>query len=96
MTNTSHKKVYWVVFTWLVVLTIFEVLVTKIGLPHFYVAALLIGSSLGKAILIVLFFMHLKFEGPLVWLLPGIPLLFAVLFVLGLFPDMVYHAVLKL
>ena len=46
--------------------------------------------------LIALFFMHLKFDRPAVWLLPGIPVLLGIAFVLALFPDIVWHATLRM
>ena len=96
MTNlpsVSHTKQYLIVFGWLVVLTIFEIGVASMHFPRVVLAILLVGSSLGKAVLIGLYFMHLKFESRLMWVLPAVPVVFAILFVFGIFPDIVYHAI---
>jgi hypothetical protein len=42
-------------------------------------------------LLIALYFMHLKFDRRVVWLLPGIPVVLGIVFVLALFPDIVFH-----
>ena len=96
MTNppaTSHTKQYLVIFGWLVALTIFEIVVALMHFPTVVLAILLVASSLGKAMLIGLYFMHLKFESRVLWFLPAAPVVFAILFVFGIFPDIVYHAI---
>ena len=55
-------KVMYVVWVWLLVLTIAEVLLAYFEVPIFFMLVLLIGMSLVKAWLIVAWFMHLKFE----------------------------------
>ncbi len=93
LSSTSHTKQYLVAFGWLVALTVFEIAVASMHFPRAVLAILLVGSSLGKAMLIGLYFMHLKFESRLMWVLPGVPVVFAILFVFGIFPDIVYHAI---
>ena len=89
--KTSHK-IYFVIFGWLILFTIVELVAAGASaMPRSWVVGILLGTALGKAILIALYFMHLKFEGPLVWLLPGIPLFFIIFFVLGLVPDIAWH-----
>ena len=84
------KKYVWV-FVWLVVFTALELYAVNLGLPRHTMVAALLATAAGKAILIALYFMHLKSEGLLVWLLPLIPLFFAVFLVCGLFPDIAWH-----
>lgn len=93
LSSTSHTKQYLVAFGWLVMLTVFEIVVASMHFPRTVLAILLVASSLGKAMLIGLYFMHLKFESRVVWFLPAAPVVFAILFVFGIFPDIVYHAV---
>ena len=81
---------YGIAFVWLMVLTAVEVGAAYLQLPRNAFVAIILGSAAGKAMLIALAFMHLKDEKPLVWLLPGIPVLLAILFVAALFPDIVY------
>ena len=82
-----------VIFGWLLGLTVLEVSVVMAGWPHAAIVTLLISTALAKAMLIALFFMHLKFGRWTVWLLPGIPVVLAMFFVGMLFPDIVFHLV---
>lgn len=87
----SNTRSYWLAFAWLAILTVIEIGAVSIGFERRALVILIVGTALSKALLIALFFMHLKSENKIVWLLPGIPTLFAVIFVWALFPDMVYH-----
>lgn len=93
--NNLHSplsvQVYLIAFGWLVFLTIIEVGAVYLNLPQQALIGLILSTALGKALLIALFFMHLKFEKPLVWLLPAVPLVLGIIFVAALFPDLVYH-----
>lgn len=88
------SKDYGVVYAWLIALTVLEVVVAMMGWPKMALGIVLLATTLGKASLIALFFMHMKFDKPLVWLLPAIPVVLAIFFVGMLFPDIVFHAVL--
>lgn len=85
------QKTFLWVFGWLVVFTVAELAAVGFGLPRAILVAALAGTALGKALLIALYFMHLKFESPLVWILPGLPIFFIFFLIGGLFPDMVWH-----
>ncbi len=87
----SIFKRYAIIFIWLIAFTVIELIAVAMGLSRPVLVSVLVASALGKAILIALYFMHLKFENPWVWLLPGIPLLCAAFFVFGLFPDIAWH-----
>lgn len=95
MTNPSSKTYGWI-YLWLMVLTVLEVGIVWIDWPKTAGMILLVGSALSKAALIALYFMHLKFDRPAVWLLPGIPMILALLFVAALFPDIVFHLTLQM
>ncbi len=78
------------VFAWLVVLTAAEVGVVYLHLPKRLLALVLVLGALWKAALVVLHFMHVRVERRLVvWMLAATAVL-AGLFVLGLFPDIVF------
>ena len=79
------------VYGWLIALTVLEVSIVLAGWPRGAVVGMLISTAMAKAVLIALYFMHLKFDHRIIWLLPGIPILMGVLFVLALFPDIVFH-----
>ena len=81
------------VYGWLLGLTTLEVAVVMAGWPQVAIVTLLVSTALAKALLIALYFMHLKFDRPVVWLLPGIPVLLGVFFIAMLFPDLVFHLV---
>ena len=63
-------KVYYTVFAALMVLLIATVAVAEIDLEpwNFLVAA---GIATVKALLIILFFMHVRYSEPLIWLVAG-------------------------
>lgn len=93
MEHAKHPTVltYWAIYGGLLGLTVLEVIVVMMGWPRGAIVILLISTALAKAILIALYFMHLKFDRPAVWWLPGIPVVMGILFVLALFPDIVFH-----
>lgn len=84
---------YFAIFGWLLGLTALEVGVVMADWPRAAIVTLLVATAMAKALLIALFFMHLKFDRWTVWLLPGVPVLLALLFVGMLFPDLVFHLV---
>ncbi len=98
MESTSQltARFSWVVYGWLIALTAVEVAVVMMKLPKIPGVIMMVGTTLGKSILIILYFMHLKFDRRLVWFLAGVPLLLAVLFVIALFPDIVFHKTLRM
>ena len=80
-----------VIYGWLVILTLIEVAIVVVGVPKHAGAILMGGTTVAKVSMIGLYFMHIKNDRPVAWFLPAIPLVLAVLFVLALFPDLVYH-----
>ena len=96
--TTTHPtaRTYLAIYGWLIGLTVFEVGVVLAGWPQDAIVTILIATALAKALLIALYFMHLKFDRPLVWLLPGIPVVLGIMFVLALFPDVVFHMVQRM
>lgn len=97
MTNHGPTaRTYLFTFAWLAVLTAMEIGVVLLGWPRMALVIFLISTALAKATLIGLFFMHLRFDRPWVWLLPAIPVFFAIIFVLALFPDIVWHLTLRM
>ena len=84
-----------IIYSWLVLLTLIEVGVVWAGLSKTAGAILMGGTTLGKVLMIGLYFMHLKDDQPIAWLLPVIPVALAVFFVIALFPDLVFHLPLR-
>ena len=93
MSQRPTAGTYVVIFGWLLGLTMLEVSIVMAGWPQAAIVTLLISTALAKAMLIALFFMHLKFDRWTVWLLPGIPVMLGIFFVGMLFPDLVFHLV---
>ena len=91
---TPHHHVpYYLVFGALVVLTIITVAVAFVDIKS-EIAKVLLALAIAsvKASAVAFFFMHLKFEGKLIYLILIVPLLLCVLLVVALIPDIVYGA----
>lgn len=89
------KKTYLIIFGWLIFLTVIEIGAASFAANRMALIGILLGCAAGKALLIALYFMHLRFDSPWVLLLPAIPLLLAIFFVVMLFPDIVYQLPFK-
>jgi cytochrome c oxidase subunit 4 len=89
----GHGKgygIYVAVWSGLVVLTVATVAVSYVDLGLLNVAvALLIASA--KAALVALFFMHLRFEGKLVWTFALVPVFFLALIIGGTLSDTLFR-----
>ena len=90
---TPHHSVnYYYIFFALVILTIATVLVAFHRFESELVnllLALLVASI--KATLVAMFFMHLKFEGKLIYLIFFVPLMLCVLLTVALIPDILMN-----
>jgi cytochrome c oxidase subunit 4 len=65
MTEGAHKTHpnYWAIWGWLLGLTVAEVFVAQTALPRQLLVLLLLAMAVWKALLVALYFMHLRFEG---------------------------------
>src|SRR5215212_11199702 len=83
-----HKVNYLYIFFSLVILTVVTVLVAMHRF-HSEVVNLLLALLVAtiKATLVAMFFMHLKFEGKLIYLIFAVPLMLCVLLTVALIPD---------
>jgi len=84
METAGHKHPnYIAIWVWLAVLTVIEVGVAFMSaLPKLVLMLLLVGMALFKALLVAMYFMHLKFEQRTLRTIALIPLPLAVLLVL--------------
>jgi len=93
---TPHHAVpYYKIFTLLCVLTIVTVgiyfLLVKMEVQNELVRVVVaLSIAAVKAGFVALFFMHLKFEGKLIYLIAIIPLILTVLLVAALIPDVIH------
>ncbi|MCC6615189.1 MAG: cytochrome C oxidase subunit IV family protein [Anaerolineae bacterium] len=72
--TTINAPVYTVVFGALGALTLFELLIAELFPRNFLTTGLLVIASIIKAVLVVLFYMHLKDDNPLYALALVVPL----------------------
>lgn len=84
--HTQSKSLYLTILLVLLALTVITVAAAQVDFGSWnIVVALLIASV--KAILVLLFFMHLKFEDPIVWLYAAIPVVLIAIMVGGVYLD---------
>jgi cytochrome c oxidase subunit 4 len=78
----EHKAPpYMIVFVVLGVLTVLEVLFAFTGLPKLWLALGLIVMALWKAVLVAMYYMHLRFEPKRLWILVASPIPLAIILV---------------
>jgi cytochrome c oxidase subunit 4 len=93
---TPHHAVpYYKIFILLTVLTVVTVgiyfLLVKLGVRNELVRVIVaLSIAAVKAGFVALFFMHLKFEGKLIYLIAIVPLVLTVLLVTALIPDVIH------
>ena len=88
-----HHVNYYAIFAALIVLTVVTVLVAFHRFESEAVnlmLAMIIAAT--KATLVALFFMHLKFEGKLIYMIFIVPLILCVLMIVALIPDVLLPA----
>jgi len=87
-THESHPEPnYFAVILVLTVLTAIEIGLTYAPLSKLAIGILLVGLALTKAIIVAMFFMHLKFEKATLALIAATPLILCTLLVFALLPD---------
>jgi cytochrome c oxidase subunit 4 len=91
---TPHHHVnYYAIFGTLVVLTVVTVAVAFIDIHNELIKVLVaLAIASVKATCVALFFMHLKFEGKLIYTILIVPLLLCVLLTVALIPDVLLPA----
>ncbi len=66
--------VYGITWFWLLVITIAEIWITLVHLPRAVLVTGLVGMAILKALLIMAYFMHLRYERPLVAAIFSLPI----------------------
>jgi len=85
---TAHKMPrYWLIMIWLAVLTVAEIAVIYAPMAKMAIAMLLVGLALTKALLVAMYFMHLRFEPRTLGLIALTPLILCVFLLFMLVPD---------
>ena len=83
---------YYKVFGWLTVLTVAEIAWALV----FPTQRLLLVTGLGlmaavKAALVGMYYMHLKYEGKIIWVVIAFPIVLVVVMIAGLLPDSFHY-----
>jgi cytochrome c oxidase subunit 4 len=87
----EHKHPNYMAIFWLLaVLTVVEIAVVFLPFGKIVNGTLLCGLALGKAALVAMYFMHLKFETRTLGLIAITPLTIATLLVFVILPDAFY------
>ena len=66
----------------LAVLTVIEVAITFTPISKSALVLILIALAIAKATLVAMYYMHLRFEGPLIRLIATVPILLAIILTL--------------
>ena len=89
-----HKVNYFAIFLLLVALTVITVAVAFLDIKSELAKVLLaLAIASVKASAVVLYFMHMKFEGKLIYLILAVPLGLCVLLVIALLPDVTFSPI---
>ena len=86
-------RTYWIVFAALMLLLVATVLATGIGTGPIAIL-IAVGIATLKAVLILLFFMHVKYSSRLIWLFSGASFLWFGIMLLFVFADFLSRPVL--
>ena len=78
---------YFQVFLILLVVTVAEVGISYLDIAKSLKVITFIVMSLYKAVMVAAYFMHLKFEKKLMWVVAAAPLFLGVLIAIGTYPD---------
>lgn len=78
---------YWMIWLYLFVLTVIEIAVIYMPVAKLIIVILLVGLAVSKALLVAMFFMHLRFERFTLSLIALSPFVLCVFLILMLLPD---------
>ena len=88
MATAAHKHPnYMAIFWWLAILTVVELAVIFMPIGKVTIGVLLCALALTKAVLVAMYFMHLRFEVRTLGLIAITPLTIATLLIFVLLPD---------
>ena len=78
---------YWNIWFVLLVVTVVEVIVAQLDIAKWLMITSLAIMAVYKAVLVALYFMHLKFEKKTMWIIAAAPMIFGVILAIGTYPD---------
>ena len=85
------QRPYMKVFGALALLTLIEVLVAFLPIAKILIVIFLIALALTKALLVAMYFMHLKYDRRILTLIAASPLILAAILALALLPDIAFQ-----
>lgn len=88
MSHDHREPNYMGVFYALSILTALEIGVIYMPIGRLAIGILLVGLALSKAILVAMYFMHLKFEKRTLGIIALTPLILCTLLIFALLPDL--------
>lgn len=92
MENSEHvERPYMKVFAWLGIITLVEVGITFLPIAKLIIILFLIALAVSKALLVAMYYMHLKYDRRILTVIAVSPLVLAALLTLALLPDIVFH-----
>lgn len=86
----TRRPNYFVVWIWLVVLVTVSIAASLL-LPKSAALILIFSVAFIKALLVILNYMHLKYEKPVLYALAIVPVVIVVILLFALFPDFVFR-----
>ena len=89
-TGKAHPN-YVMIWVWLVALVAASLAASLLPGGRTIAAIVIFAAAIAKALLVALNFMHLRFEPRLIYAIALVPVLFALVLALALFPDFVFH-----
>jgi caa(3)-type oxidase subunit IV len=93
MTAGHAHPNYTAVFVWLLALLGVGVAASLLPGGRSVALVVIFTTAFVKALLVALNFMHLRFESGVIYAIALIPLVFAAILAVALFPDFVWHAI---
>ncbi len=91
MTARQSFKTCFIIWGWLMILLLAAVGASQLSLPSGLLISIIFGLAVVKAILVALYYMHLRSEHFLFSLIALVPLLLFAILTISLFPDFVYN-----
>ncbi len=82
-----HDPPYMIIFGVLLVMTLAEVGYAFLSLPKVWLAVGLCVMAIWKAILVALYYMHLRWEPPRLWVLVAVPLPLVVILIVAVLTE---------
>ena len=78
----THRPNYLLIFGALFVMTLIEIGIALTGIAPAAQVAVLLALAFTKALLVALYYMHLKFEGPIIRIIAAVPVLLVLIVIL--------------